>query len=122
MKKLFVVIIAFLSMTMFVNAQTVPAAQSKPAAKTAGNKASATTKAAAPVSKKTAAPAAGTVHLKKDGTVDKRFKSSQRLKKDGTPDMRYKENKKADVLGQLLPGDLSLGSLFYWLFYRTENK
>lgn len=34
-------------------------------------------------------------HLKKDGTVDKRFKSSQRLKKDGTPDMRYKENKKS---------------------------
>ncbi|MCL1663612.1 hypothetical protein M2T78_05065 [Elizabethkingia ursingii] len=34
------------------------------------------------------------VKLKKDGTPDKRYKSSQHLKKDGTPDMRYKENKK----------------------------
>ncbi len=33
------------------------------------------------------------VVLKKDGTPDKRYKSSQKLKKDGTPDMRYKENK-----------------------------
>ncbi|HIC8755577.1 hypothetical protein [Elizabethkingia anophelis] len=34
------------------------------------------------------------VKLKKDGTPDKRYKSSQHLKKDGTPDMRYKENQK----------------------------
>lgn len=46
-------------------------------------------------------------HLKKDGTADKRFKSSKtaatsavksttkHLKKDGTPDMRFKENKKS---------------------------
>ena len=34
-------------------------------------------------------------HLKKDGSVDKRYKENkQHLKKDGTPDMRYKENKK----------------------------
>jgi hypothetical protein len=36
-------------------------------------------------------------HLKKDGTVDKRFKENKTpkgpLKKDGTPDMRYKANK-----------------------------
>jgi hypothetical protein len=41
-------------------------------------------------------------HLKKDGTVDKRFKESKGtakatgpVKKDGTPDMRYKDNKAA---------------------------
>ena len=39
------------------------------------------------------------VKLKKDGTVDKRFKANTNatagpLKKDGTPDMRYKANKK----------------------------
>lgn len=40
-----------------------------------------------------------TVHLKKDGTPDKRFKENKKttvvhVKKDGTPDKRYKENKK----------------------------
>lgn len=38
------------------------------------------------------APAAD-IHMKKDGTPDKRFKENQHLKKDGTPDMRYKANK-----------------------------
>lgn len=33
------------------------------------------------------------VVLKKDGTPDKRYKTSQHLKKDGTPDKRYKANK-----------------------------
>lgn len=33
------------------------------------------------------------VKLKKDGTPDKRYKSSKVLKKDGTPDKRFKENK-----------------------------
>lgn len=39
------------------------------------------------------------VHLKKDGTADKRYKEnktnteSKHLKKDGTADKRYKENK-----------------------------
>jgi len=33
------------------------------------------------------------VVYKKDGTVDRRYKSSKTLKKDGTPDMRYKVNK-----------------------------
>lgn len=35
------------------------------------------------------------VVLKKDGTPDKRYKTSKTtvLKKDGTPDKRYKENK-----------------------------
>jgi len=32
------------------------------------------------------------VVYKKDGTVDRRYKSSKTLKKDGTPDMRYKTN------------------------------
>ncbi len=43
----------------------------------------------------------GNVHLKKDGTPDKRYKENKvhadsvvHKKKDGTPDMRYKENKK----------------------------
>ncbi|MBS1949149.1 MAG: hypothetical protein JST47_15420 [Bacteroidetes bacterium] len=46
---------------------------------------------------------ATTVHTKKDGTPDKRFKENKEasqakpaathLKKDGTPDKRYKENK-----------------------------
>ena len=31
------------------------------------------------------------VVLKKDGTPDKRYKTSQKLKKDGTPDKRYKK-------------------------------
>lgn len=57
--------------------------------KTAVKKTTKTTKA------KTVTPTkapAGTV-LKKNGTPDKRYKSSQKLKKDGTPDRRYKENK-----------------------------
>ena len=33
------------------------------------------------------------VKLKKDGTVDKRYKENKHLKKDGTPDKRYKANK-----------------------------
>ena len=32
------------------------------------------------------------VVYKKDGTVDRRYKTSKTLKKDGTPDMRYKVN------------------------------
>jgi hypothetical protein len=32
------------------------------------------------------------VVYKKDGTVDRRYKSSKTLKKDGTPDKRYKVN------------------------------
>ncbi len=38
------------------------------------------------------------LQLKKDGTIDKRFKQNKKvkgpLKKDGTPDMRHKANKK----------------------------
>ncbi len=33
------------------------------------------------------------VALKKDGTPDKRFKTSKKLKKDGTPDKRFKARK-----------------------------
>lgn len=46
------------------------------------------------------ATSSASAHLKKDGTVDKRFKSGSAaattgpLKKDGTPDKRYKANKK----------------------------
>lgn len=38
------------------------------------------------------------LQVKKDGTIDKRFKQNKKikgpLKKDGTPDMRHKANKK----------------------------
>ena len=36
-----------------------------------------------------------TQHLKKDGSVDKRFNENKHLKKDGTPDLRYSTSKKA---------------------------
>jgi hypothetical protein len=41
-------------------------------------------------------------HLKKDGTLDKRYKenkvtATQHLKKDGTPDKRFRENKKDSI-------------------------
>lgn len=32
-------------------------------------------------------------HLKKDGSVDKRYKENKHLKKDGTADKRFKDNK-----------------------------
>ncbi|NAW52019.1 hypothetical protein GNY06_11785 [Elizabethkingia argentiflava] len=41
-----------------------------------------------------ATTAATKVHLKKDGSPDRRYKSSRHLKKDGAPDRRYKENRK----------------------------
>lgn len=65
----------------------IPAQQKTAVKKT--TKTTKTTKAKAVTPTK--APA-GTV-LKKDGTPDKRYKSSQKLKKDGTLDRRYKENK-----------------------------
>ena len=52
-----------------------------------------------PAAKPAAAPAASNgIVLKKDGTPDKRYKSTPAttgpVKKDGTPDKRYKANKK----------------------------
>ncbi len=49
-----------------------------------------------PTAKPAAATPASPVTLKKDGTPDKRFKTtaSGPTKKDGTPDMRFKKNKK----------------------------
>lgn len=70
-------------LAMFLVA-SVSMAQTKPAKKV-------TTKAAT---------TADTVHLKKDGSLDKRYKNNKApegpLKKDGTPDKRYKANKDAD--------------------------
>lgn len=40
-----------------------------------------------------AEPAKPAAKLKKDGTVDKRYKQNKTLKKDGTPDKRFRENK-----------------------------
>ncbi|MRG43806.1 hypothetical protein GFS24_01705 [Chitinophaga sp. SYP-B3965] len=66
-------------LAVFIFASSVSVAQTKPAAKKATT-------------------AVDTVHLKKDGTKDKRFKENKKadgpLKKDGTPDKRFKENKK----------------------------
>jgi len=50
------------------------------------------------VTRKTTTESTSSVHLKKDGTPDKRFKENKttttvHLKKDGTPDKRFKENK-----------------------------
>jgi len=48
-----------------------------------------------PAAKPAAATPASPVTLKKDGTPDKRFKTTAGpIKKDGTPDLRYKRNKK----------------------------
>ena len=52
----------------------------------------------------TKAAKSATAHVKKDGTLDKRFKENKdaattakttHVKKDGTPDKRFKENKDA---------------------------
>lgn len=70
-----------------------PAPQQK--AETKEKKAETQKKLAPPVVKKdkVAPAAASDAHLKKDGTVDKRFKANKHLKKDGTPDKRFKEHK-----------------------------
>ncbi len=84
MKKLFLLVLAIVSLQVAIFAQTKPA---KPATK--------------PATEKKAKPAQDTttVVLKKDGTPDKRYKqtpATTHTKKDGTPDKRYKENKKKD--------------------------
>jgi hypothetical protein len=76
------ILTAILAMLLVASVSMTSMAQSKPAPK----KVTATTKT-------------DTVHLKKDGTKDKRFKENKTpegpLKKDGTPDKRYKANKKS---------------------------
>ncbi|TLV03771.1 hypothetical protein [Dyadobacter luticola] len=61
------ILLAFLTFTAPVFAQTTPAQTDKD--KTAATK------------------------LKSDGTPDKRYSENKKLKKDGTPDKRYSENK-----------------------------
>jgi len=74
--------------------QTAPAT-TNPAPPKVVHHTKAPAKAAAMTPAKEAKPAAAptAVKMKKDGTPDKRYKSSQHLKKDGTPDKRYKANK-----------------------------
>lgn len=49
-------------------------------------------KNATKIKKSDSATTAYGAKLKKDGTLDKRYKANKKLKKDGTPDKRYKEN------------------------------
>ncbi|MBO9618403.1 MAG: hypothetical protein J7539_05140 [Niabella sp.] len=78
MKKLFIAVLTFISFSLATQAQTAAPAQTKPAK-------AATTKTVT---------ATHAEHVKKDGTLDKRYKENKHVKKDGTPDKRYKENKK----------------------------
>lgn len=116
MKKMILSIVAMFCITAVMHAQTAtvtPVKTTKPvlakttAAKKAGVvaatpattkvQAQATTPKVKPAQVKTAAAANTTaVHLKKDGTPDKRFTAAPKagpLKKDGTPDKRFKANK-----------------------------
>jgi hypothetical protein len=96
MKKFIIAALLVAGSFGFANAQTKQKTVPKKAATTAmvASKAATTTPA---VKAKTASA----VHVKADGTADKRFKENKAaaktagpLKKDGTPDKRYKANKK----------------------------
>jgi hypothetical protein len=92
MKKFLTAMSLVLGLGLATAQQTTPATSTtntRPVAKT--TKTVKTTTA----DSKSAKPASTTtgVKMKKDGTPDKRYKTSQHLKKDGTPDKRYKENK-----------------------------
>jgi hypothetical protein len=104
MKKLaFLLAVVFLSVATFGQTTTtaLKKAPQKQAVKTEQVKTTAKTTTAATDKTVTTTKAAvdTTKHLKKDGTADKRFKTTAKttgpVKKDGTPDMRYKENKAA---------------------------
>lgn len=86
MRKLFLAAIAMLGFAFAAQAQdakTVKKTETKTVTKQKDDKSVAKTEAKSDVV------------LKKDGTPDKRYKTSKKVitKKDGTPDMRYKENK-----------------------------
>ena len=84
MKKLFTALSIVLGLGLASAQQVTPA---KTTAPVKGAKMTTAAKPAPTAAK----PAANTgMKLKKDGTPDKRYKSSQHLKKDGTPDKRYK--------------------------------
>jgi hypothetical protein len=93
MKKLFLALVAALTLSATSFAQTPQTAPAQtPAAST-------TTKQPA---------AATTTHLKKDGTPDKRYKENKTpktgpTKKDGTPDKRFKSNKTATPAATTAP-------------------
>jgi hypothetical protein len=107
MKKLaFFMAVVFLTVSAFgQTTTTVKKAPQKQAVKT--EQAKTTVKTTTAATDKTVATTKTSVdttksHLKKDGTVDKRFKDNKTavkatgpVKKDGTPDMRYKDNKAA---------------------------
>ncbi len=94
MKKFIIAIILIVGSLSYANAQTVKKTEKK---KTT---IAATTTTPAVISKK-AKVEKNSAHVKKDGTVDKRYKENKikttttvPMKKNGTPDMRYKANKK----------------------------
>jgi len=98
MKKLIIAALLVAGSFGFANAQTKQKTASKKPATTAivASKTATTTPAV-----KAKKATASTVHVKADGTADKRFKENKAtaktagpLKKDGTPDKRYKANKK----------------------------
>ena len=119
MKKLLILTIAVFSFQIMMSAQS-PAAKSSTTPKmesttkskpkpeagkmapmdkgtsqaTSSDKAAKSTKTKSTTEKSTTAKTDNEVHLKADGTPDKRYKSSKHLKADGTPDKRYSENKK----------------------------
>lgn len=74
------------AMSLILGLGLATAQQTVPATKTAHQ----TTKTVKAVKAEPAKPAA---KMKKDGTVDRRYKQNKMLKKDGTPDKRYKANK-----------------------------
>lgn len=99
MKKLIIAALLVAGSFGFANAQTKQKTAPKKPATTAiaASKTTNTVPAAKAKNEKTAS----VVHVKADGTADKRFKENKAtaktavpLKKDGTPDKRYKANKK----------------------------
>ena len=81
MKKLMRCLLLLSLVTSIGFAQTPASTPAKPKTEVAkSNMPSVTDK------KQTAAP------VKKDGTVDRRYKQNKHLKKDGTPDKRFKEH------------------------------
>ena len=99
MKKLFVLIIAFTTLSVSSFAQkgvkkTKVKTEKKEvkAGETKVEKKETVKTPEKKVEKKETVKVSGPV--KKDGTPDMRYKANHHLKKDGTPDMRYKENKK----------------------------
>lgn len=104
MKKLLFAALLFAGTIGFANAQSKQKPDHKSAATSAVAPKTNTTAAEKPMASmngKKMEAKSSTVHLKANGTPDKRYKENKTkavaagpLKKNGTPDMRYKANKK----------------------------